>query len=694
MSTTTKKTKGDGIRDNAVLSALHFKKTAELSHGAFARWEDIPAEACSRYHKPTRKAELALGYIQAILAILHGVVQHFSSNATGLSGWVSMRSTTGSHIYRFSWHETATQVRIGGFVHDGKPTYQAAVVAFVQLYQRRDSAQASEVIERWNTLVARLNSIYPRPAKTQGWDQATLVLACYNPDVRPLIIAVADTLYFAMRYELPALKRERSFVVEQGDVLAATAGRDSTAPGSILLEPFELPTSTPELIEESDSTDADEVRPVPPTTPEPTVTAEPTLAAVVVPSMSATTSEANTPVIIAPATVPVAAPAAPPVVDTRPTIYGPHLARVKRALQRPGPLFLLGATAVGKTTLALRAAEELGMTVGELVVFDEGLDASELFGTYRRQVATSPLLETAPIKSANDVGVAHDAEPSEVMPRLPTWAQTLYERVVRSVQATTNEMDELRARIGQHTGSGNDWEPVDGPITRWARRVQRGEHCLLILDELPRGHQSVVGAIMRVMNTHDRRTVEEQGLVIPSGAEACDAFHIIEANHTRERLVVPAVWTKVIGTGNIGDKYMGLDLSDPAFRRRWSGGWLYLAAYDVSVMSEVLADRLNAKVSGKLITAIKQVVIAVEAYQKAEEKLQATLDLATLIAWGEALRATVAVGTSPRSAFVETAQDIWIDRICPLDGTQLDAEVRAKLLNVVTAAAGGVDRLS
>ncbi len=39
--------------------------------------------------------------------------------------------------------------------------------------------------------------------------------------------------------------------------------------------------------------------------------------------------------------------------------------------------------------------------------------------------------------------------------------------------------------------AGSDWEAVDGPLTRWARRAIGGEQVLLVLDELARGHEVV-----------------------------------------------------------------------------------------------------------------------------------------------------------------------------------------------------------
>ena len=100
-------------------------------------------------------------------------------------------------------------------------------------------------------------------------------------------------------------------------------------------------------------------------------------------------------------------------------------------------------------------------------------------------------------------------------------------------------------------------------------------------------------------------------------------------------LVVPIDRVKIVATANLGDRYTGLDLGDPAFRRRWTGGWLHLGAYAPDTVGEILADKLKLPPTAALITRMKAVSTQIEQFQRSEDKLIATLDLATLIAWGQ-----------------------------------------------------------
>ena len=387
---------------------------------------------------------------------------------------------------------------------------------------------------------------------------------------------------------------------------------------------------------------------------------------------------------------PVPTPTPTPVSGSTPrTVYGPHAARVKRALcASSGPLFLSGPTATGKTTLAILAAEELGMGV-EVVVFDPGMDAQELFGGYARRTAC-PGERVSPTETTVDSAPVSVATP---MPgRLPAWARGLVKAIEVIQVDTGRRLAEAQRRLDQlarHDKEvATDWEAVDGPLTRWARRAIGGERVLLVLDELARGHESCVSAVMRALNTFDRATVEQQGLCIPDGSEGSAQFHILDIWMTKERLVVPADRVKIVATANLGDRYTGLDLSDPAFRRRWTGGWLHLGAYAPDTVGEILADRLSLPISAALIVKMKAVATQVEQFQRSEDTLIATLDLATLIVWGQTVAELAGTpGMNVARAFAEAAADVWIERICPLKGTELDPDIRSKLLQWVTANA-------
>ena len=83
--------------------------------------------------------------------------------------------------------------------------------------------------------------------------------------------------------------------------------------------------------------------------------------------------------------------------------------RVERALEiARGPLFLVGPTATGKTSLAVRAAEVLGMGI-ELFACDPGMDAQEPFGGYaRRTISPRPADATPPVAAEGDLETATD----------------------------------------------------------------------------------------------------------------------------------------------------------------------------------------------------------------------------------------------------------------------------------------------
>mgnify|MGYP000896956773 CR=1 FL=1 len=65
----------------------------------------------------------------------------------------------------------------------------------------------------------------------------------------------------------------------------------------------------------------------------------------------------------------------------------------------------------------------------------------------------------------------------------------------------------------------------------------------------------------------------------------------------------------------------------------------------------------------------------------------AGLDLATLICWGEAALRLHRSGANARQAFVESAADVWVDRIVPLKGADLDPEIERVIAGYVSANA-------
>ena len=239
------------------------------------------------------------------------------------------------------------------------------------------------------------------------------------------------------------------------------------------------------------------------------------------------------------------------------------------------------------------------------------------------------------------------------------------------------------------------WVWQDGPIVRAARRAAAGERIVLLLDELPRGDKSVVAGTMDLMNLYSAADLLAQRLPVPADA---GPYRVVRVFDTQETLVFPACQLKIVATANLGDRYQGMDLSDPAFRRRWTGGWLALAGYDATETASILAGHLSLPATHALIKAMIAVDREVQALQRKDESLVMATNLATLIAWGrEVLRLASAPGAPQaggRSAITEAftiaAQDLWLDMVCPLAGDCRDPEVYRALLAIVQRHAPGV----
>jgi dynein-related subfamily AAA family protein len=103
--------------------------------------------------------------------------------------------------------------------------------------------------------------------------------------------------------------------------------------------------------------------------------------------------------------------------------------------------------------------------------------------------------------------------------------------------------------FGGYTRSGKDWAFTPGPITRWAERVSKGETVMLIVDELARGHRSVVSAIMRVMSEHSAADLRKMGITVPTGEDG--PFYIVDVTATEQRIPVPCRKARIIATGTI-----------------------------------------------------------------------------------------------------------------------------------------------
>lgn len=620
-------------------------------------------------HRPSGvPARLGLGFVDAIAATLQRYVTHVSFDTGAAIGRVTVEASGSSDVRHFSFATTGDRLEFGGFAHSsGKPTYQVAIIGLCAALARvrEGGSGAQEVAERWWQLLRALDAHSPRATPTSGWGGAVVRGAISNPTIQPHVEQLADALEWFIRLDLAAA-RERDIAVSYGDVVPPGALLTSGITADELL-------ALPDAVRASTSA-------APPPPAAPPLAREPVTAAAAHPMAPAVAEPAVPPIPLA--APPLSATTEEPAMP----IFGPYIDRIGRTLQQDGArLFLVGPTATGKTFQAVQAATRLGWQI-EIVVLDPGKDAQELAGGFTRtQRSTTPL--PSGLESWGQLW--QQACSWEIAP-LPEHA-TLVSRalavaigVVHALRAGVRVLYLLLAALLIHLRqqAGQDWSAVDGPVARWARQAAAGTPTVLILDELARGHGSCISFVMGLLNHYDRATVQRQGLVIPERFAACSHFHIVDLWHTRERLVVPVTMARIIGTANLGDRYQGLDLADPAFRRRWDS-WLHLSGYAADVQAQILGTALGLAPKSPLIGALTTVAAAVSSYQEKEDKLNAVLDLATLISWGQAARANAARGDSINTAFLNAAQDIWIDRITPLKGDSLDPEVRTTLVSFV-----------
>ena len=227
---------------NDPFGLLRNKKAAELAAGAFTSLETIPPAQRSRYSSPAADAtiELGLGYVQAVLAVLFGVVTTISYDAPGSAGRVAMRSTGGSTLYTFSWSEERERLMLGGFIHGGHPTYQVAVVGLCQaIVAHRSGATAryDEVITAWYDLIRAMDRSYPRLSVEVPWDKRTIEAACHHAEIRPLIVKMCDVLRVALRYQLPTTMTREVGITESQVLIRSDQGSRLRLPGTVLIDP-------------------------------------------------------------------------------------------------------------------------------------------------------------------------------------------------------------------------------------------------------------------------------------------------------------------------------------------------------------------------------------------------------------------------------------------------------------------------
>lgn len=649
----------------------------KLNKGAFIRHESIAERLRTRYRfawtDVAARGELAkvpsplgFGYLQAVLSFLRLFPVHLSYDAPGLIGRLVYKST---ETYHLSWNETeGTECLQGGFIYEGKPNYQSAILGLAQtiaMYLSGERLQSEEVVNAWCALLRAMDEEFPRPSREWGWSESDISNACSREPTRSHILRVCDALRAAMQYHLAA-KSRREVAVCMDQVVEPDEGVSVALEGWKLLDASFIETTaasvpllpTPRPVEATASETATTKTPPlpaslasgpgkPPTRPSSPGAALASRAATPTGMTSAPT----------PSTPPPGRPSSRPASGSRlaPTalaravreaeteaapaeaaeeLYGPYLDQVTMAVAQGGSLIAVGPTGTGKSSLLLDAALREGYGI-ELIVCHEGKRIHVLQGGHTR--------------------------------------------------------DE---------GKEGDWHFAAGPITRLAKRIQRGERVMLILDELARAHREVFAYAMDLLNTYSTREViamrpasegDDMKLELPGdfGEVPGVRYHILAVDILQRRFVIPTNRLLIAATANQGEQYGGSDFSDPAFCRRWTH-WLHLAGYDEAVMRQILASKCKLPTEASLFDAILQVNKEVHAYHTREDALKMTLSLPLLINWA---RQTMWYYYDHRSktrsnlqkSFEIAARNTWLARVCPYQGAELDPDVERTLLGFLSA---------
>jgi MoxR-like ATPase len=561
---------------------LRNKKTSQFAP-AFARHQPIAPANRSRFNTRADTV-LGLGYVDAVLAVLHGLIRALSYDCAGARGRVSVSGSGGGPAYALTWDTTGACV-YGGFSHSsGRPAYQAAIVGLCELACRARhpgtaDTQVFEVMTRWRTLLTALDAAFPRRG-TNAWDVPVLVRALDDVRTRPHIEQVCDALAMAMRCWLPSLT-ERDLTVCADAVLGLGDGVATVLLADALISPtFDpAPAGAPHAVAAS-----------------------------------------------APTVVPAALSDGTRLAQLIGMAGEERIAQVHRAMARRLPLLLSGATGVGKTEMVLRLAVRAFSWEVEYIRLTPSWTEEYLFGS----------------------------------------------------------------RVQDADGT---WVFTEGPITRWARRVVEGDTVLLLVDELARGHRDVGELVLSLLSAASAEQVRAEGWPLPEDPDPADRYYIIRVKEIQAVYVLPASQAPIVCVTNAGERYtQSLNVREPALARRFAGGYLHIAKYDAAVEREILGAAL-ARQDGRygrdhpLVAAIVACDIAIDAYHAASDALQHTLDLATLLAWAEAARQLAASGLSDRQALLTAAQDLWLDRVCPLQGERIDPDVRRALLDILDRAA-------
>jgi hypothetical protein len=684
----------DGLRP--AFDALMRKKDASLSNGAFARDPRPGVSAIVHARNRSRFAAavvgrdagadvLGMGVVQAILAALTGAVRAVTWDADGRRGRATIDGIGSGETYQMSWDDQRPPyLLLGGFVNGA--TYQVALLALVMLWTQRAVApdRAGEVIERWWTLVRAMDARYARPDRTSGWDVSQVKAACQdigrNADIRDAIEALADALTFALRYALPALD-ERGLYVQYAPCVSASAYPHCTASGAALLT---LPTEVPSV----DRTAVPGIG----------------LSAASAPAAADDTMEDDLDLD----RVPDEAERLPEAADG-PTHAEDDASEAEEEASDAARVPVDGGAkspstpSAGKTASATPPDTSSAAEPASDKRTRRRKPAADAASTERRPNAPVPTLRSPALADVPLVGGSVQTRIARAFARegdvflfgatatgKTTWAKRAaidHGYGLEIVVFKPGLRDEMLYGTSVQNLDGR-WVWQDGPIVRAARRAADGERIVLLLDELPRGDKSVVAGTMELMNVYSAADLVAQCLPLPDEG---GPYRVVRVFDTQETLLFPAARLKIVATANLGDKYQGNDLSDPAFRRRWAGGWLELEDYGPDDTAKILATHLHVPWSHALVRALINVDRDVQSLQRADESLVMPTNLATLITWGKEVVRLAAASEVTRkdgrpqikALFVMAAQDLWMDMLTPLAGDRRDPEVYRQLLTIV-----------
>ncbi len=568
---------------------------------------------------------LGMGIVQGILAVLAGYVTHAARTADGVYGQITVRGAGSSSTYQLDWDDARPEQRFGGFVNG--PTYHAAMVGLVRCYAQAERKESREVLERWGDLLRALDRHYPRAAGSGGWDVHQLRAACQETSTtRELRQAI-----IRVAAALTVVLHHRLASADPLAVRELFVQYDSVLLDDVALQPLDtaplltLPWTLPAPATAGKEEPAAHGSAASDPTTDPDVDLDLLDDA---DEADADTSEAAAVAEAEPPSA-VAEPAAPKAKRRRGNVPTPATPPVTSPPVLPV-----------RNDRVTRAVARPGH------VF--------LFGV----TATGKTTLAKHAAAANGYGL-------------------------KLVVLKPGLKDDLL--YGTYVRTGRGWQWQDGPITRWARRAAAGERVALILDELARGPKDLVAGVMDVLNEYSAADVVAQRLPLPP---ANGPYHVVRVVDTQETFVLSVSAVKIIATANLGDKYQGLDLGDPAFRRRWSGGWLELDGYSEDEQRTILAHHLELLPHSTLITALLRVDKAVGEYQRKDEALVLPTNLALLITWGQEVRRLCSgragtLDSRVSSVFTTAAQDLWLDMVVPLRGDRRDPDVYRSLLDIV-----------